>query len=140
MLLELLRLVAVVAGGLPSEDDDGGGALAELVLDTDLSMPAAPGGGGAPRLGSDRPAEDGGVRPPPVPTDTERGGPPAGGALARPPASEPGRGEPMAVGGGGAGLELVERGVALGGGGVAFLALLSSALAFLFTQRLSSGS
>lgn len=105
----LLELLRVVAGRLPAAAADCGGALALLALDADRSMATGPGGGALARPASAAPAAGG------------RGGPAA------------------ADGGAGAGLELAERGVALGGGGVAFLAV-SSALAFLLTHRLSSGS
>jgi len=115
MLLAVLKLVA---GRL-------GGALAVLWLDAERIII-----GGAARLFSDaeggRPADVGGVM-------GDRGGP-GGGALARPVMSPP-------IGGGGAGLDDAERGAPpLGGGGVAFFAALSSGLAFLLTQRFSSGS
>jgi len=121
MLLELLRLV----GGRdsPAAPWPSGGALAVLVLDADRSMATGPGGGGPLSEGPRLAARGGGGAPPAA------GG---GGALARPPASVDDEG-------GEAGLALTERGAALGGGGVAFLAV-SSGPAFLLTQRLSSGS
>ena len=123
MLLELL------SGRL------AGGALAVLVLDTDLSMATGPGGGKElPSVieGPRDEAECGGVK---LPAEAIRGGPLTGGALARPvsgPIGGPAEGPSE-------GLEVAERGALFGGGGVAFLAL-SSAPPFLLIHRLSSGS
>ena len=122
MLLELLKLVVGRLGGPPP---------AELVLDTERIMSGGP-GAKLPFSGVD---DKGGVMP-----MGGRGGPPGGGALAR-PASAPG----MDIGGlvGGAGLELAERGMGgadLGGGGAAFLAVVSSGPVFLLIQRFWSGS
>jgi hypothetical protein len=78
-----------------------------------------------------------GLRPPGGGVMVDRGGP-IGGALARPASGfEVGAGGPPM---GGAGLEDTDRGAALGGGGVAFLASLSFGSPFLLTQRFCSGS
>lgn len=115
MLLALLMLVAGLLGG------PLGGPT--LWLETDRTM-----GGGTPRPSG--PADWGGV--------TIVAGGPGGGADARPT-------PPMEGGGGvdgiwGAGDELEDRGGPLGGGGVAFLASVFSAPAFLLIHRFSSGS
>lgn len=123
MLLELLKLVVGRLGGPPP---------AELVLETERIMAGGPG----IRLPFSGVDDIGGVIMP----MGGRGGPLGGGALAR-PASAPGMNMGVLVGG--AGLELAERGMGgadLGGGGAAFLAVVSSGPAFLLTQRFWSGS
>ena len=110
MLLLLLRRLV----GLP------GGALAVLVLDDDRII-----GGGA-RDPNPPSAPGGGVM-------VDLGGP-MGGALARPASKL------CESPDGAAGLADTDRGMPLGGGGVAFLASLSLGSAFLFTQRFCSGS
>lgn len=124
ILLELLSLDV----GLPA------GALAVLVFDADRII-----------MGG---ASDGNPPLPPPPSDgvVDLGGP-MGGALARPASKPDGVGAEPPMGGpppppdeGEAGLAETERGMLLGGGGVAVLAWASLGSAFLLTQRFCSGS
>lgn len=123
ILLELLSLDV----GLPA------GALAVLVFDADRIII-----GGA-SVGNPPPA------PPPSEGVVDLGGP-MGGALARPASNPDGVGAEPPMGGpppdeGEAGLAETERGMLLGGGGVAVvLAWASLGSAFLLTQRFCSGS
>ena len=113
MLLALLMLVVGLLGGAL------GGPEPRLGFDTEWFRV-----GGVVRLS----VEACGAR-----LDAGRGGPEGGGTLDRPP----GGGGVTSVG---IGVPLTDRGIALGGGGVAFLASVFSAPDFLLIQRFSSGS
>ena len=103
------------------------GALAVLVFETERIIAGGP---------SELTSDIDGVSPGGGGVIVDRGGP-IGGALARPASGlEVGPGGAI----GGAGLDDTERGIPLGGGGVAFLASLSLGSAFLLTHRFCSGS
>ena len=140
----LLALLIPVAGRV-------GGPLAVLVLETERIIGAGPCPGPAAGAGSGVSIPSGvavpagvtvagGFRPDGDEVSDPLGGPagPPGGALER-PTSELEGGPGVAMGG--RGVAAAERGAPpFGGGGVAFLAALSSGPAFLLTHRFWSGS